>query len=78
MTLSTGACASGPTVEARVVVPAVSFPTFPDPAGLVELDEAEETVTMPLEYYARIYEYKVRVDEAQAVYERIGDLQIQK
>lgn len=32
---------------------------------------------MPLEYYARIYEYKVRVDEARAVYERIRDLQMQ-
>ncbi len=64
-------------VETRTAVPTLSFPAFPDPDGRVSLDAEKETVTMPLEYYARIYEYKVRVDEARAVYERIRDLQMQ-
>lgn len=73
LTLSTTACRTT-RVETQVVVPEISFPAFPDPAGWASLDEETETVSMPLEYYARIFEYKVRVDEARTVYERIWEM----
>lgn len=73
-TLLTTACKSAPIIETQTVIPAIHFPAFPDPTGYVELDEETETVRMPLDYYARIYEYKIRVDEAEAVYERIKEL----
>ncbi len=76
-TLSTAGCATA-QVEARTAVPALSFPAFPDPDGWVSLDAEKETVTMPLEYYARIYEYKVRVDETRAVYERMRELHAER
>ncbi len=56
------------------MMPALSFPIFPDPTGWVELDEETATVRMPLDYYARIYEYKVRVEEQEAVYNRVREL----
>ena len=65
------ACATSPKTETVVVVPDLSFPDYPDPEGNVELDDADGTVTMSLEYYTLIYEFKVKVDETKAVYNRI-------
>lgn len=50
-------------------VPRVVFPVFPDPEP-VALDEKTGMVTMPLEYYTRIAEYKRDVDKVQAQLER--------
>lgn len=66
MLLTTG-CVTTET-KTRTVVPAVDWPVFPDPAGIVVYDDVTDMVSMPLEFYERIYEYKLRVDEAERVY----------
>ncbi|MCM1223392.1 MAG: hypothetical protein NC548_53985 [Lachnospiraceae bacterium] len=55
-------------------MPEVSFPEFPAPPDSVFLDEETETVEMPLEYFTRIYEYMVRVEETRSVYEGVMKL----
>lgn len=50
----------------------VPFPDFPSPqVGDVVYDDETGQVIMTLDYLGRIYEYKVRVDEARAVWESI-------
>lgn len=52
-------------------MPPLDFPLFPvPPVGDVLFDEDSARVNMSLDYFERIYEYKVRVDETQAVYEK--------
>lgn len=45
----------------------MDFPVFPDPEGNVEL--VDERVVMSLEYWERVFEYKVRVDECKRVWQ---------
>lgn len=52
----------------KYVVPELVFPIFPAPPAEVSYDDATETVTMPLEYYTQIYNYKVQVDSVEHVY----------
>lgn len=55
-------------------IPAIDFPQFPIPnEKTVVFDEESGKVIMALDYFERIYEYKVRVDEAHSVYERIRE-----
>lgn len=55
------ACVTKNKTEYIYTVPDVDFPLFPDPEPVV-LDEATETVSMPLWYWQRIAEYKIDVD----------------
>lgn len=55
------ACVTKGKTEYIYTVPDVDFPLFPDPEPVV-LDEATETVSMPLWYWQRIAEYKIDVD----------------
>jgi hypothetical protein len=41
-----------------------AWPVFPDPAS-VTLDDATETVSMPLSYWQKVAEYKISVDAIQ-------------
>ena len=60
-------------VEYVYDVPPVVFPAFPDPEP-VTIDEETGIVTMPLDYYVRIAEYKRDVDKVQAQLERTREL----
>ena len=59
--LSITACVT--KIEYVREIPAVDFPIFPPP-DCVTYDEATDTVSMPLEYWQRIAEYKIDVDAA--------------
>lgn len=52
----------------------MDFPVFPDPTGNVSYNEETDSVSMSLDYYERIYEYKLRVDEAESVYLKLKEL----
>lgn len=68
-------CATQTKVVTKVVhdVPDVEFPVFPDPEP-VKLDEATETVSMPLWYYIKIAEYKADVDKIEVYFEKLQEL----
>ncbi|MBQ9239457.1 MAG: hypothetical protein IJ191_09155 [Treponema sp.] len=70
--LLTNSCGSV-KIEYVYDVPNVVFPAFPDPEP-VTVDEKTGIVTMPLDYYVRIAEYKRDVDKVQAQLERIREL----
>jgi hypothetical protein len=60
--VSTTACAGSPRVEyVRLSQDIPAFPAFPSPDCVV-LDEAAETVSMPLWYWQKVAEYKIGVD----------------
>lgn len=59
--------------EYEYITPDVVFPIFPEPDG-VTLDEEGGVVSMPLEYYIRIAEYKRDVDKVRRQIERMHEL----
>lgn len=61
-------------IKTEVIVPSIYFPIFPDLSERVSLDEEKETVTISLDDYARICEYKLRVDEAERIYNKNKEL----
>lgn len=69
-------CVGCKTTQTQVQVPTLDFPLFPvPPVGAVLFDEESGRVDMSLDFFERIYEYKVRVEETQAVYENIYSIQ---
>lgn len=48
----------------------INFPVFPNPAGNVTL-HPDGTVSMPLEYWLKIAEYKLEVDTAESLYQAV-------
>ena len=68
-------CVTETKVVTKVIheLPDAEFPVFPDPEP-VTLDEATETVSMPLWYYTKIAEYKADVDKIEALFENLREL----
>ena len=68
-------CVTETKVVTKVVhdLPDAEFPVFPDPEP-VTLDEATETVSMPLWYYTKIAEYKADVDKIEVLFENLREL----
>lgn len=58
-------CESNPKIETIREFPDVVFPFFPDPTGAV-FNETQETVTVDLDWWLRLAEYKADVDAIQA------------
>jgi hypothetical protein len=65
LTLLLTSCPSVPPVKPVEVD--ITFPVFPDPAGIVRLNESCQVV-MPLSYWLLIVEYKIEVDTAETLY----------
>ena len=63
-------CASTKTVVVHDV-PDVEFPVFPDPDPVVLNGD---TVSMPLQYFTKIAEYKADVDKIKAYFEELRKL----
>ena len=53
-----------------IEIPDITFPVFPDPAPAV-FDEKTNTVSMPLDYWLLITEYKDDVDRVQTYLDRL-------
>lgn len=62
-------CQSSPQVvtEVETVVPPLTFPTPPDPAGFVEVVDGE--VIVSIDWWIRLAEYMLDVDATRKQYE---------
>ena len=63
LTLQLISCATGTTAPDQVGL-VIEWPNFPDPEGLVEMQDG--VVTMPLDYWLQVAEYVVAVRRARA------------
>jgi len=60
MLLSTSCRTSPPVIEYRDrPIPAVAWATFPDPKGIVKIDDDAKNVTMPLAYWMAVTRYVI-------------------
>lgn len=58
--LSTSCRTSPPVIEYRDrPIPAVSWAQFPNPKGIVKIDDESKTVTMPLAYWLAVTRYVI-------------------
>ena len=64
-------CQSSPEVvtEIETVVPPLTFPTPPDPAGFVTVDADTGDVIVAVEWWIRLAEYMVGIDAVRKQYE---------
>jgi hypothetical protein len=57
-------CQTVKTIEYIHEIPNIDFPIFPVP-DFVTFDDVTETVSMPLDYWQKMAEYKIDIDAIQ-------------
>lgn len=71
LTLLLPGCQTVRRTEYKYIVPNLDFPSFPSAEGNVSYDDKTGNVVMSLDYYMRIYEFKVQVDAMKTIYTRL-------
>ncbi len=61
-------CKSSPEYIVVYDFPVLEFPAFPKPVG-IEYDDEHDRVSMPLEYWLSIVDYKIDMDAVKKIYE---------
>jgi hypothetical protein len=63
-------CRTVKSIEYIHEIPDISFPVFPVP-DCVTFDADTETVSMPLDYWQKIAEYKIDIDAIQKYLDKL-------
>lgn len=64
-------CATTKVESAKVVVPGITFPIFPD---LIDAEETESGVVVPKEWIVSLARYRILIEEAEKNYNEIKRL----